>query len=145
MKNLFLGLLLAFTLATFAQDWKPSLEDAKAIAAKENKNIILVFSGSDWCAPCIKLDKAIWQSAEFTKEAATSWVMLRADFPKKKGNALPEAQKQENDKLAEKYNKEGNFPLVVIMDKTGKVLAKTGYKNLPPAEYIALLHSLENK
>ena len=45
-----------------AQDWKTSLDDAKTEAAKETKNIILVFSGSDWCAPCIKLDRSIWQS-----------------------------------------------------------------------------------
>ena len=48
----------------------------------------MVFSGSDWCAPCIKLDKAVWQSEEFKKEAETNWVIYKADFPKKKANQL---------------------------------------------------------
>jgi hypothetical protein len=42
-----------------------------------------VFSGSDWCAPCIKLDKSIWQSTEFKEYAASNLILERADFPKK--------------------------------------------------------------
>jgi thioredoxin-related protein len=145
MKRIFLGLLLILTTAAFAQDWKSNLDDAKALAAKENKNIILVFSGSDWCAPCIKLDKFIWQSAEFKSESAAKWILVKADFPKKKEHALPEAQKTYNGQLAEKYNPEGYFPLVVVLDKNGKVLGKTEFKNISPQEYIALLHSLEKK
>lgn len=136
-------LLLLISAPAFAQNWNNNIDDAKALAARENKNIILVFSGSDWCAPCIKLDRNIWQSDEFKKESAEKWVLLKADFPKKKQNALPEAQQKHNDQLAEKYNREGYFPLVVVIDKTGKVLGKTGFKNISPKEYIELLHSME--
>jgi hypothetical protein len=69
--------------------------------------------------------------------------MLRADFPKKKANALSKDQQAHNDKLAETYNKDGLFPYVVILDKNGKIKGSTGYKNNTPAEYIALLHSIE--
>ena len=145
MKKLILLLLIAFTGSAFAQNWQLNFDDAKTLASKENKNIILVFSGSDWCAPCIKLDKTIWQSEEFKSEAASKWIVVRADFPKKKQNALPEAQQKQSDSLAEKYNRDGNFPLVVVLDANGKVLGKTGYKNVLPAEYITLLHTFENK
>jgi thioredoxin-related protein len=145
MKKLILLLLLAFTTGAFAQNWQTDMETAKTLAAKENKNIILVFSGSDWCAPCIKLDKEIWQSEAFKAEAEKSWILVRADFPKKKQNILPEDQKRHNDKLAQRYNEYGDFPLVVLMDKDGRQMGKTGYKNLPPDQYIALLHSLEKK
>jgi thioredoxin-related protein len=145
MKTLLLGLLLAFTTAGFSQNWQTDFEQAKALAAKENKNIILVFSGSDWCAPCIKLDKNIWQSTEFKAEADKKWILVKADFPKKKGNALPPEQQKQNDALAENYNKEGNFPLVVILDKTGKVVGKTGFKDLSAPDYIAHLHTFEKK
>ena len=143
MKTALLSLLLFISATCFAQDWKYNVDEAKALAARENKNIVLVFSGSDWCAPCIKLDRNIWQSEEFKNESSRKWVLLKADFPKKKQNALPQAQQEHNDKLAEKYNQEGNFPLVVVIDKTGKVLGKTGFKNISPKEYIALLHSFE--
>lgn len=143
MKKTLLSLLLFISATCLAQDWKYNVDEAKALAARENKNIVLVFSGSDWCAPCIKLDRNIWQSEEFKNESSKKWVLLKADFPKKKQNALPLAQQEHNDKLAEKYNQEGNFPLVVVIDKTGKVLGKTGFKNISPKEYIALLHSFE--
>jgi len=143
MKKIFLGLLLMLSSAVFAQNWLPNFEDAKALAVKENKNIVLVFSGSDWCAPCIKLDKNIWQSEEFKKESAAQWVLYKADFPKKKGNALSPEKKQQNDTLAEKYNSDGNFPLVVVLDKNGKVLGKTGFKNMSATDYITFLHSFE--
>ena len=48
-------------------------------------------------------------------------------------------------KLAEKYNLEGSFPLVVILDKNGKVLGKMGFKNVSPEEYIKMIHAFEKK
>ncbi len=145
MKKIFL--LIVFFTFTFsnAQNWKTNLNEAKTEAARDNKNIILVFSGSDWCGPCIKLDKTIWQSEQFKKEAQKKWIMVRADFPKKKANQLSPELTESNNQLAEKYNPNGDFPLVVLIDKNGKVIAKTGYKNLEPEEYIAQLHELEKK
>jgi len=143
MNKIFLIIALFLTQFLTAQNWNYTLQEAKTKAQQENKNIILVFSGSDWCAPCIKLDKNIWMSEEFKKIAAEKWVLLRADFPKKKANKLSEAQTKENGMLAEKYNKEGNFPLVVMLTKEGKVLGKTGFKNISPTEYIELLKKFE--
>ena len=57
-----------------------------AIAQTQDKNIIIVFSGSDWCAPCIKLDKNIWQSEAFKKEANEEWILVKANFHRKKAN-----------------------------------------------------------
>ncbi|WP_306567283.1 thioredoxin family protein [Flavobacterium lindanitolerans] len=141
MKKLLLLLLLATSLPGFSQKWNTSLSEAKTIASKENKPILLVFSGSDWCAPCIKLEKNVWLSEEFKKEANAGWVLVKADFPKKKNNQQSEEQKTQNKTLAEKYNKEGFFPLVVVLDKTGKVLGKTGYENIKASEYISLIKS----
>ena len=136
---------IIFSLGIFsiqAQDWQTDLQTAKNLAQKENKPIILVFSGSDWCAPCIKLDKKIWQSEDFKAYAKDHYVMLRADFPRRKKNRLPEAQQAKNEKLAETYNPNGNFPLVVVLNAKGEVLGTTGYKRrLTPNAYIKLLNS----
>lgn len=142
MKNIILFSFIFSATLSFSQNWTTSLEVAKTEAASSNKNILLVFSGSDWCAPCIKLDRTIFQSDVFKAEAEKKWVLLKADFPKKKGNALSETQTESNKKLAEKYNKEGNFPLVVLLDATGKVLGITGYKNVSPTEYVQLLNAM---
>ena len=136
MKNILLIATVLFSSLVFSQDWKFDFEEAKQLANEENKNIILVFSGSDWCAPCIKLDRNIWQSEAFKKEANANWIIVKADFPRKKANQLEDSQTEKNRKLAEKYNVEGSFPLVVILDKSGKILSKMGYKNVSPEEYI---------
>jgi len=143
MKKIALLLLLSFTSISFSQEWKTSLEEAKLEATKENKKILLVFSGSDWCAPCIKLEKNVWKSEVFKKEALEKYVLIKADFPKKKANQLSAELTENNNKLAEKYNKEGNFPLVVMLDKNGKVQGMTGFKNISAEEYVKLLTSLE--
>jgi thioredoxin-related protein len=145
MKN-YISILFFFTISVFyAQNWQTNFEEAKVIAQKENKNIVLVFSGSDWCAPCMKLDKNIWMSDVFKAEAEKNWVTYKADFPKKKANQLAPELTEQNKKLAEKYNKGGSFPLVVLLDPNGKVLGMTGFKNVSAEEYIQLLHSFVKK
>lgn len=140
-------LVLIFTLflstISFSQNWQTTFDEAKMMATKENKNIVLVFSGSDWCAPCMKLEKKIWMSTEFMAEAEKSWVTYKADFPKKKANQLTPELTEQNKKLAEKYNKGGSFPLVVLLDKNGKVLGMTGFKNVSAAEYVAMIKKFE--
>lgn len=130
--------LLLGTLG-YAQDWKTNFDEAKKEATEQDKKILLVFSGSDWCAPCIKLDKNVWQSDVFKNESKSKLILLKADFPKKKANLLSAELTESNKKLAEKYNKEGNFPLVVLLDKNGKVISMTGYKNVSADEYLKLL------
>lgn len=141
MKKIVLSVLLLTVAIGYSQEWKTNFEVTKTEATSQNKNILLVFSGSDWCGPCIKLDRDIWKSVEFMEFAKNNLILERADFPKKKQNQLMPEIKELNQSLAEKYNKDGMFPLVVVLDKNGKVLGKTGYKNVSPIEYIALLKS----
>jgi thioredoxin-related protein len=145
MKNPLAVLVFFISLMSYSQNWKTNFEEAKQQALKENKNILLVFSGSDWCAPCIKLDNVVWKSDAFKTESENSWVVYKADFPKKKANQLTPDLAESNNKLAEKYNKNGSFPLVILLDKTGKVIGMTGFKNISATEYIELIHSLEKK
>jgi thioredoxin-related protein len=146
MKKYFLlavGLLIITTTTINAQKWETNFEKAKQLASEKGENILLVFSGSDWCAPCMKLEKNIWGSSEFIEDSKQHFVLLRADFPRKKSNSLSKEQQKQNEKLAEMYNKQGLFPLVAVLDKDGKLLGTTGYKNISPKEYLALLHSIE--
>jgi thioredoxin-related protein len=143
MKYLIFVLFLLTTSLGYSQKWNTNFEDVKIKAEKENKNILLVFSGSDWCGPCIKLDKTVWKSIEFQAEADKNWIIYKADFPKKKANQLSAEMIESNNKLAEKYNKNGSFPLVVLLDKKGKVIGMTGFKNVSAPDYIKLIHSFE--
>ncbi len=133
--------LLVNVSTTVAQEWQTDIIVAKEIAATESKPIILVFQGSDWCAPCIKLDRQIWSTETFKKYAKENYVMLQADFPKRKKNALSETLTISNAKLAETYNKNGIFPFVVVLDANGTVLGETSYKKTTPENYIKELNS----
>jgi thioredoxin-related protein len=139
--TLALCLLFAATSISYSQEWQTNIEEAKSLAQKSNHNIILVFQGSDWCAPCMKLEQEIWNTEEFKTYAKDHYVMLKADFPKRKKNALTEEQQSANNQLAEKYNKKGYFPLVVVLDGQGNVLGETGYKKTDPDGYIKILNS----
>ena len=135
-----------FTMAVGAtsihgQEWETNYESALKTASDKSMPIVLVFQGSDWCAPCIKLDKQIWSTTEFKTYAEGHYVMLQADFPRKKKNALPPEQQENNNMLAERYNQSGIFPLVAVLDNTGKLLGQTGYKKMTPAEYIEHINS----
>ncbi len=144
--KLFAGLLTAalfFSNSLNAQKWHNDLVTAQEQAQIKGHNILLVFSGSDWCAPCIKLDKEVWSTEEFQELAEGHFVMLKADFPRKKQNKLSDTQQQKNNQLAEKYNQQGNFPLVVLLDQQGSVLGITGYKRVSPQEYFHHLTSFE--
>jgi thioredoxin-related protein len=138
------AILIALCLSAMtglrAQDWQTDFAKAKEMAAADDKPIILVFQGSDWCAPCMKLDREIWSTDSFKEYAEQNYVMLKADFPKRKANALSEEQTKANEALAEQYNQNGIFPLVVVMDSTGKVLGETGYKKVTPELYIKTLN-----
>jgi thioredoxin-related protein len=109
-------------------EWLDSLDAAKEIAAREDKLILLNFSGSDWCGPCIKMIKEVFENEAFLSIASNELVLVRADFPRSKKNKLPIEQQKRNDALAEKYNPLGKFPYTVLLDATGKVLkAWDGY------------------
>ncbi len=142
MRLLFISLLfiLSYTLS-HAQDWQSDINTAKEQATAKDKKIILVFQGSDWCAPCIKLDKEIWSSEEFKNYANEHFVLLKADFPRRKKNKLAKTQQEKNNLLFEKYNKQGLFPFVAVLDKDGQLLGSTGYKKVSPDEYIKILNS----
>jgi len=121
------------------------LEKAAQIAKEENKLIFMNFSGSDWCRSCMVLKQSILNTAEFKSFANDKLVLLDVDFPRKKKNRLSKDQTRYNEDLAEKYNKEGQFPNIIILDPDLNIVAKTGYKRLSPTQYIAHIKTLIKK
>jgi thioredoxin-related protein len=140
MKLTLIAFSLFFSLNCLAQEWIYDMEEAKILASQQQKNILLVFSGSDWCAPCIKLDRQIWQSESFITHAEKNLVLVRADFPKRKNNQLPKELQDQNKTLAERYNNNGYFPFVLLLNSKGEVLNKLGYKNISPEDYITAIY-----
>lgn len=119
MKAITLGLLLAVINGV---TWLSNFDEAKEIASRDNKYILLNFSGSDWCGQCIRMKKEAFENEAFFSLAGKKLVLVRADFPRSKKNKLPDTQVKHNEKLAEKYNPQGKFPYTLLLDDHGNVL-----------------------
>lgn len=112
------------------------LENAKKQASEKNELILLNFSGSDWCIPCIKLHKNIIENDEFKKlETENVVVYINADFPRNKKNQLSTELKKENASLADQYNKKGLFPYTLLLNSEGKILKS--WEGLPSENALA--------
>jgi len=133
-------IVLASILVIFCcsfNTWETNFEKAKQQAVQEHKAILLSFSGSDWCGPCIKLHSEVFESPAFKTFADKNLVLVNADFPRQKKNQLPKPLQQQNDKLADTYNSSGAFPLTVLLTADGKVLKSwDGYPKMAIDEFI---------
>lgn len=114
-----LAILFVFVLPI---QWEPDFETAKKHAKDEHKLILLNFSGSDWCGPCIAFRKDYLENDTFTHMANDRLILVNADFPRKKKNAGSPEMVKRNEALAEQYNKNGAFPLTLLLNADGKVL-----------------------
>lgn len=128
MKKITLFIVLLFSVYMNAQETK-TLQNSFSQAKQEHKKVLLYFSGSDWCAPCIKFKKTFIQNEAFQTFASENLIVFNADFPRLKKNALTAEQTTENEKIADKYNPNGIFPLVLVLDENGKVIKK--WEKLP--------------
>ena len=116
-------LLFIFSVAAMSfTQWQPNFESAKKIAKEKHELILLNFSGSDWCGPCMRLRKEILDNDAFLKLTDTSIVMVNADFPRNRKNQLDAQTRKQNDALADKYNPEGKFPFTLLLTSDGKVV-----------------------
>jgi protein disulfide-isomerase len=127
MKKFFITLLLlALTLGLRAEtsDWLTDFSAAKKKAKEENKPILMLFTGSDWCPYCIKWEKEAFSQTEFKEYAQKNLVLLLVDFPNKK--PLPKAQQKANDALLDKFKVE-EYPTVVMLDSKAKKIGSFNY------------------
>jgi thioredoxin-related protein len=129
--RLFSTSLIALFLV-LSPGWETDFESAKQKATEQHKYILLNFSGSDWCGPCIRMHKEIFESEAFKNYAESYLVLLNADFPRLKKNQLSKEQQKKNDLLADKYNTKGSFPLTVLLAADGTVIHS--WEGLPDAK-----------
>lgn len=137
----FLFTAMFFTTAV----WKTNFNDAKIEAVKTNKFILVNFSGSDWCLPCIQLKKKIFESGSFYNYAANNLVLVNSDFPRQNKHKLSADQKKMNEDLAGKYDAEGKFPYTVLLSADGKILKQwDGLPDISPDEFVEQIKQFAN-
>jgi len=135
MKRLLFSAIILATSTVFAGDgWQTDYKAALEQAAKENKPVLLDFTGSDWCGWCIKLNKETFSQPEFQKFAEKNLILVELDFPQGKPQA--DSVKKQNEELQAKYGVEG-FPTLVLLNSKGKEIARNpGYLPGGPKGFI---------
>ncbi|KXU52566.1 thioredoxin family protein, partial [Akkermansia sp. KLE1798] len=100
-----------------AEGWLTDMDAARKEAAEQEKNLMIEFTGSDWCAPCMQLRANVLTKPDFQQEARKNFVLLELDYPRRKEQSAE--VKAANRKLAEQYGVT-SFPTIVFADASGK-------------------------
>ncbi len=120
--------------------WTTDAAAAAALAEREGRDLLLLFTGSDWCPPCIKLEQQILSQAGFLEKASQHFVLVKLDFPQK--TPLPDELQKQNDDWAGRFGIEG-FPTLALLDRQGRPFAFTGFRDEGPDAYLAHLLQLQ--
>lgn len=143
MKKILIALLLVIgSFSAKAQDiyWETNLTKAADQAIKENKPLLLFFTGSDWCGWCIRLQKEVLKTPEFAEWAQKNVVLVELDFPRR--TPQPADIQQQNMQLQQMFEVRG-YPTVWLATPTkkdGKMnlgkLGSTGYVAGGPTKWL---------
>ena len=145
--NIFTSSIVAVLAAGFtaqaaaAEGWMSDWEKAKATASESKRDLLVDFTGSDWCGWCIKLREEVFSKPEF-EPVSKDFVFVEIDFPKDKSKLSEETQKQ-NATLQTEFAVRG-FPTIVLCDASGRPYARTGYLPGGAASYVEHLGKLRS-
>ena len=141
MKKVLLTVLLALVTFTavsadIPKGWTVDINAALKQAKAEKKQVLLLFTGSDWCGWCIRLKKDVFSKNEFKKLAADRFVLVYFDFPHRK--KISDEQQKIQLQWQKKIGVSG-YPTTVILDSNGKQLHKiSGY--MPLKDYLKAIY-----
>ncbi|MEM9941164.1 MAG: thioredoxin family protein, partial [Planctomycetota bacterium] len=128
--------LSASSLVAAEEGFIEDVNEAVELAQKENKDLLLLFTGSDWCPPCKKLEAEVFSEQDFMTEVSEHYVLVKFDFLK--NTPLDEATSQRNDQWSKKFGI-GSFPTIVLTDSELKPFAFAGYETGGFQNYLGLL------
>ncbi len=135
--------LLAFQVSAAEGSWTTDFPAAQEKAKKEDRLVLMDFTGSDWCGWCKKLDKDVFSTTDFQDYAKKNLILVEVDFPSKKKQS--DDLKKANQALKEKYAVRG-FPTIVLLDKEGKeVWKQVGYLAGGPEAFIGKIEEAKKK
>ena len=141
------GLLAGSAWAADSEAWiRNDFAAAQAKAMEQKKNLLVDFSGSDWCGWCIRLDQEVFSQPEFIESASKEFVLVVLDFPRKPENKakIPEDLQKANEALMKKHGVQG-FPTVLLMKADGALIGQTGYRPGGPTAYVEHLKDLQSQ
>ena len=141
---LFIGLAIGTSTPASAggDGWVRDFEAAKATAASEGKDLLIDFTGSDWCGWCIRLDKEVFSQDGF-KSVHDDFVLVYLDYPKDQ-SLVTDDERAQNEVLKDRFGIQG-YPSIFLTDAQGRPYAQTGYQPGGPEKYLTHLSDLREK
>jgi thioredoxin-related protein len=135
ISRLALALLLASPAVLAEGDlWVADFDQAAEQARKEGKDLLVDFTGSDWCGWCKKLHAEVFAHQEFVDAATKEYVLVALDFPRAEELKAKVPNPARNEELMGKYGVRG-FPTILLVTPDGDVFGQTGYQQGGPAAY----------
>lgn len=125
--------LLVSPVLAGGDTWAVDFDKAAEMAKKAGKDLMVDFTGSDWCGWCIKLDKEVFAHDAFVTSATKDFVLVKLDFPRSPEVKAKVPDPERNLEIARDYGISG-YPTVILMTADGEEYGRTGYvKGGPPA------------
>jgi protein disulfide-isomerase len=147
LRSLFCLLIVFSFVTTVANgsEWRTEYDQALTNAKVARKCVLLDFTGSDWCGPCIQMKKAVFSKAAFLNYAKQNLVLVEIDYPRIK--TLSENIRKQNERLMHQYSiDKSGFPTVILLNPDGKILGQLeGYTGERPADIIGWVEKLRGK
>jgi thioredoxin-related protein len=129
---------ISFSNSVSAQEaWKTNVDEALKESKENGKTVVVLFTGTEWCPPCQKMEAEVFTKEEFTKPAIESYELVKLDFPRDRSK-MPPHNEEWSSRLAV-----SSFPSVILLDMQGRPFAKTGgYVEGGPENYLKHLGEL---
>jgi protein disulfide-isomerase len=131
--SLLLALFGIVSSASASVVWTQDAASATAHAKRDNKLVLLNFTGSDWCGWCIRLHQEVFSKPEFEGYAKKHLVPCTVDFPQQR--AISATQLAKNRALADQYGVRA-YPTLILINGHGKEVWRGGYRPGGPSALI---------
>ena len=139
--RLLVAALTVLTTSLAAQDaaasvWFDDFDKAVVAANKQRKDLLVNFTGSDWCGWCMKLEAEVFSHAEFVDAMSKKYVFVKLDYPRKKPAIDKVPNPVRNAEVSGEYGV-GGYPTIMLLTANGDVLGSASYEKGGPANYVA--------
>jgi thiol-disulfide isomerase/thioredoxin len=120
--------LVSTAFAKAPEGWETDVDAAITLAKKEQKAVMIEFTGSDWCPPCIMMEKEVFSKEEFVKKASEDFILVYVDFPRGDKELA-----EKNKPIGERFEITG-YPTVILLDSEGEEFDRFSASSFPEVD-----------
>lgn len=135
------SLLLSALASAGGASWHADFDAAQKEAEKAGKDLLVDFTGSDWCGWCIRLNKEVFDHEAFAAGVKGDFVLVALDFPNGQEARAKVPNPKRNSELRDLHGVNG-YPTILLMTAKGEVYGRTGYRQGGPEAYVQHLGEL---